>query len=90
MSGEGGTGPADLTHATVDLSRQSVAAIAQAEQLTGDSRTDIINRSVQVYAALAAIGAQHEGTYRLELDVGGLPLYVAAGRTAPKRRWLPW
>jgi len=89
VSGEGGTGPGDLTRTTVWLTPPSVVALNAAEQLTRDSRTDVVNRALQVYAALAAIGT-HEGTYRLSLDVGGRPLYVAAGRTAPKRRWQLW
>lgn len=77
-------------HLTVNLTDRSVAAMHAAERMTGDTPTDLTNRALQVYAALVEIG-QHEGRYRLNLDVGGRPLYVVAGRTEqPRKRWWQW
>lgn len=66
-----------LTKISLNMIPRAVAAIEQAADITGDSRTDVINRAVQLYAFTEAI--QHAGgflmvhnpdgtTYRLELS----------------------
>ncbi|MFI9253699.1 hypothetical protein [Streptomyces sp. NPDC053069] len=47
--------PERLTRATVNLTPKSVRAIKQAADLTGDTRTDIINRSVQIYGEIQQV-----------------------------------
>jgi hypothetical protein len=89
MTGQGGDGPADLTRLTVNLTPRARAALGAVETLTGDSRTDVVNRALQVYALLCDVG-QHDGAYRVEAEVAGAPLYLTACRTRPKRRWRPW
>lgn len=78
-----------MTRLDVDLTPRAAAALGAVEAFTGDSRTDVVNRALQVYALLCDIG-QHEGAYRVEAEVAGAPLYLMVCRTRPKRRWLPW
>ena len=42
----------DLTKLTVNLVPNAVKALNHAAELTGDTRTDTVNRALQVYAAL--------------------------------------
>ncbi len=46
---------ADLTRINVNLTPRSVAALEFACELTGDNRTDTLNRSVQVYAYVSKL-----------------------------------
>ncbi|MEU5051922.1 hypothetical protein [Streptomyces sp. NPDC021096] len=48
-----------LTRVTLNLNPRAVQAIAQAHKISGDSRTEIINRAVQMYAEIEII--RHEG-----------------------------
>jgi len=79
----------DLTRLIVNLTPRAAAALGSVEAYTGDSRTDVVNRALQVYALLCDVG-QHEGSYWVEAEVAGAPLYLQACRTRPKRRWRPW
>lgn len=44
--------PQGLTKVSVNLVERAMAALEIATELSGDSQTDVINRSVQVYAYL--------------------------------------
>ncbi|RPF33421.1 hypothetical protein [Streptomyces sp. TLI_185] len=48
-------GGGSLKRITVNLTPRSVDAMRTAVELTGDSRTDIINRAVQVYAEILQV-----------------------------------
>lgn len=41
-----------LTRTTVNLVPRAVAALEEVSRLTGDNKTDVINRALQVYAYL--------------------------------------
>jgi hypothetical protein len=43
----------NLVRLTVNLTKRSDAALQLASDLTGDSKTDTVNRALQVYAYLA-------------------------------------
>jgi hypothetical protein len=54
----GGTGSrrnSPLSRVTVNLTSRSAQALDQASELTGDSKTDTINRALQVYAYLEQV-----------------------------------
>jgi hypothetical protein len=55
MSGHAAQGGGSLQRVTVNLTPRSVDALAEAGKLSGDSKTDIINRAIQAYAYLEAI-----------------------------------
>ena len=59
MSGRGGDG-GGLTRLTVNLVRESVDALNAAAEMAGDTRTDTVNRAIQLYAEV------------LRLDEGGI------------------
>jgi hypothetical protein len=46
------SGPAALTRVTVNLTQRSSAALDLLTGLTGDSKTDTVNRALQIYAYL--------------------------------------
>jgi uncharacterized protein (DUF1778 family) len=48
---------AEFERVTVILSPASSAALNRAAEITGDSKTDTINRAIQSYAALADVVA---------------------------------
>lgn len=57
------SGPArqsGLQRVTVNLTPRAYEALKQAEKLTGDSRTDTINRAIHVYAYIMNI-TQNDG-----------------------------
>lgn len=88
MSGQGGDG-GDLTRATVNLTPRAMAALGELEQRTGDPRTDIINRAVQVLAVMEE-QAERAGvtTVSMPWDDDG-PLHLKVSRR-PFPRWRPW
>jgi hypothetical protein len=49
----GGNGP--LERVTVNLTARSSRALQLASELTGDTKTDSINRSIQIYAYLEEV-----------------------------------
>ena len=59
--GHGGNGP--LERVTVNLTARSSKALQRLSDLTGDSKTDIINRALQIYAYLEEIDCQGGGVY---------------------------
>ncbi len=59
--GRGGNGP--LERVTVNLVTRASRALQLAAELTGDSRTDIINRAIQVYAYVVQIEANGGAVY---------------------------
>lgn len=94
MSGEGGTGPGDdLTRLTVNLTASATSALEQAAHLTGDTRTDVVNRALLIYRDLA-VAAGREGIIRTDIrDWDDRPLYLLSWRqpfVRAKRKWFPW
>ncbi len=83
----------DLTLARVNLTPRAVAAIGAAEGMTGMDRTDVVNRAVQVYAALVEM-SKHQGIYKVDLDdfdpAGPLHVIVSREPFRGGRRWRPW
>ena len=57
-SGGGGGGGGGLQRITVNLTPRSAAALELASQLTGDTKTDTVNRAIQIYAYLEQIISQ--------------------------------
>jgi hypothetical protein len=57
----GGNGP--LERVTVNLVAKAAQALQAIAELTGDSKTDSINRAIQVYAYLEAISSRGGAIY---------------------------
>ncbi len=57
----GGSGP--LERITVNLIARASRALQKVSELTGDTKTDSINRALQVYAYLEEINAQGGAIY---------------------------
>lgn len=53
--GHGSSGP--LERVTVNLTARSSQALEEATALSGDTKTDIINRALQIYAFLERVSA---------------------------------
>lgn len=51
-TGESRHRPPELTKVSANFQRRAVAALEVASDVTGDSRTDVLNRAVQFYAYL--------------------------------------
>ena len=62
--GGGRGGGSSLEKVTVNLTTRSVAALEKAVEVTGDSKTDVINKALQVYSFIQE-----------QIDAGGA-LYV--------------
>lgn len=60
-----------LERVTVNLTPRASAALADAAELTGYNRTDVINRAVQVYAHLEKV--QRDGGRCLVQSASGEP-----------------
>jgi hypothetical protein len=57
--GRASAGGSGLERVTVNLAPRSVAALDALVQLTGDTKTDAINKALQVYSYLQ--GLMHDG-----------------------------
>lgn len=62
--GHGSSGP--LERVTVNLTARSSRALEVATELTGDTKTDTINRALQIYAFLEQILARGGSIYTRE------------------------
>jgi hypothetical protein len=71
---EGGGGGGALERVTVNLSARAARALELIIKLTGDSKTDAINRALQVYA------------YVEETTAGGGSLYIQDGKDTALQR----
>lgn len=61
------TAPAEgLTRMTVNLVPASVAALDRAAELTGDSKTDIVNRALQAYTLIHDVADYGHGTMTID------------------------
>jgi hypothetical protein len=65
----GGSG---LTRVTVNLNRQAVQALEIVSEATGYSKTDTINRALQIYAIIQEIMQRNGGVLRIKHDDGAL------------------
>lgn len=87
------TDTAGLTRLTVNLVPRALAALDLAAEHTGDSRTDIVNRALQVYAAVVRAGVGEVVAYDHGPDVMRQllvadPTVIPAGLDArPTVRW---
>jgi hypothetical protein len=70
--GHGSNGP--LERVTVNLTGRSSRALDAATELTGDSKTDTINRALQIYAFLEQVMAGGGSVYARESPGGELEL----------------
>lgn len=61
---EGGTG-GSLTRVTANFTPRATAALERIAAETGDSKTDILNRSVMVYEAFLELMERSGGTLRV-------------------------
>src|SRR5688572_2425068 len=68
-SSGGGSG---LTRVTVNLNRQAVQALEAVSDSTGYSKTDTINRALQVYAIVQKIMERNGGVLHIKHDDGEL------------------
>jgi hypothetical protein len=59
MHGRGAGSGGSLERVTVNLTPRSSKALEEVVQLTGDSKTDTINRAIQIYAYIE--GVLHSG-----------------------------
>ena len=59
--GHGSNGP--LERVTVNLIARASRALQQVSQLTGDTKTDSMNRAIQIYAYLEEINARGGAVY---------------------------
>jgi hypothetical protein len=73
----------DLTRLTVNLVPSAMTALEDTAIQTGDNRTDTVNRSLQVYAAV--VDAAEMGGGKFAIDHGGGLIEVAV-RPARVRR----
>jgi len=64
------TGHGLLSRVTVNLNPRSSRALESTASLTGDTRTDIFNRALQVYGYLAEILCA-DGSVYVRCSVGG-------------------
>jgi hypothetical protein len=60
--------PGDLRAVTADFTSATVDALGRAAETTGETRTDVINKAVQIYAYITAARAEGCG-----LDVADEP-----------------
>lgn len=65
-----GGGGGSLERVTVNLTARASRALQKLSQLTGDSKTDSINRAIQVYAYLEEITSSGGAIYVRESDSG--------------------
>ncbi len=59
-----------LTRVTVNLNRQAVEALEALSETTGYSKTDTINRALQVYAVIQDIMDRNGGSLNITHDNG--------------------
>lgn len=59
-----------LTRVTVNLNRQAVQALEVVSEATGYSKTDTINRALQVYAIVQQIMQRNGGALQIKHDDG--------------------
>jgi hypothetical protein len=59
-----------LTRVTVNLTPRSVAALERTSRVTGDSKTDTINRALQVYALIQEMADRNNGSLRVVHEDG--------------------
>jgi len=72
-AGSGGSGSGSgLTRVTVNLNRQAVQALEAVSDATGYSKTDTINRALQVYAIVQKIMERNGGVLHVKHDDGEL------------------
>lgn len=68
---EGGTG-SSLTRVTANFTPRATAALERIAAATGDSKTDILNRSVMVYEAFLELMKQSGGNVRVVQPDGSI------------------
>jgi hypothetical protein len=64
------TAGGSLTRVTVNLTPRSVTALERTSRTTGDSKTDTINRALQVYALIQEMAERNNGSLRIVHEDG--------------------
>lgn len=64
------SGAGGLTRVTVNLNRQAVQALEVISGTTGYSKTDTINRALQIYAIVQELMERSGGTLQVKLGDG--------------------
>lgn len=64
------TAGGSLTRVTVNLTPRSVTALERTSRVTGDSKTDTINRALQVYALIQEMAERNNGSLRIVHEDG--------------------
>jgi hypothetical protein len=64
--------PGSLERVTVNLTSRASSALQLAAELTGDTKTDILNRALQVYAYLEQVVSKGGSVHVRESDDGEL------------------
>jgi hypothetical protein len=59
-----------LTRVTVNLTPRSVSALERTTRITGDSKTDTINRALQIYALVHEMAERDNGSLRIVHEDG--------------------
>jgi hypothetical protein len=74
--------PATLTKVTVNCTPRAIAALGRVTEATGDSKTDSINRAIQLYAELVTTEPGHGFAYEVK---SGATRHVWVTETRPGR-----
>ena len=67
-----GSGGGGLTRVTVNLNRQALSALESVSDATGYSKTDTINRALQVYAIVQELMEKNGGVLQVKHNDGEL------------------
>ena len=59
-----------LTRVPVNLTPRSVTALERTSRVTGDSKTDTINRALQVYSLIQEMAERNNGSLRIVHEDG--------------------
>lgn len=78
-----------ITLISVNFTARSIEALEAAAEQCGDSRTDTINRAVQLYATVIKCHDEGDGWATLSIpDAPGKPCHIEINN--PPRRVRPW
>jgi hypothetical protein len=70
----------DLTQLTVNLTESAATALEFAAVLSGDNRTDTVNRALLIFNAIAEVATEGGGRLSFELIDGGERVRVDVNR----------
>lgn len=73
-------GTEDLTKLTVNLTESAATALDFAAVLSGDTRTDTVNRALLIYNSIAEAATEGRGRLSFKLIDGGEPVRIEVNR----------